>query len=31
MVLVMLLILNWVYSMWFFEKDLRKHSDIVEL
>ena len=31
MVLVMLLILNWVYSMWFLEKDLRKHSDIVEL
>ena len=30
-VLVMLLILNWVYSMWFYEKDLRKHSDIVEL
>ena len=27
----MLLILNWVYSKWFFEKDLRKHSDIVEL
>ena len=31
MVLVMLLLLNWVYSRWFFEKDLRKHSDIVEL
>ena len=31
MVLVMLLILNWVYSKWFFEKDLRRHSDIVEL
>ena len=31
MVLVMLLLLNWVYSTWFFEKDLRKHSDIVEL
>ena len=31
MVLVMLLILNWVYSRWFLEKDLRKHSDIVEL
>ncbi len=30
-VLVMLLILNWVYSRWFLEKDLRKHSDIVEL
>ena len=30
-VLVMLPILNWVYSKWFFEKDLRKHSDIVEL
>lgn len=27
----MLLILNWVYSRWFLEKDLRKHSDIVEL
>ena len=27
----MLLILNWVYSKWFLEKDLRKHSDIVEL
>lgn len=27
----MLLLLNWVYSKWFFEKDLRKHSDIVEL
>jgi len=31
MVLVMLLLLNWVYSKWFFEKDLRTHSDIVEL
>lgn len=31
MVLVMLVILNWVYSRWFLEKDLRKHSDIVEL
>ena len=31
MVLVMLLLLNWVYSQWFFEKDLRRHSDIVEL
>ena len=31
MVLVMLVVLNWVYSKWFFEKDLRKHSDIVEL
>ena len=31
MVLAMLLLLNWVYSKWFFEKDLRKHSDIVEL
>ena len=27
----MLVVLNWVYSIWFFEKDLRKHSDIVEL
>ena len=27
----MLVVLNWVYSKWFFEKDLRKHSDIVEL
>jgi hypothetical protein len=31
MVLMMLVVLNWVYSTWFFEKDLRKHSDIVEL
>ncbi len=31
MVLVMLVVLNWVYSRWFFEKDLRQHSDIVEL
>ena len=31
MVLVMLVVLNWVYSKWFFEKDLRKHSDIIEL
>ena len=31
MVLVMLLLLNWVYSKWLFEKDLRQHSDIVEL
>ena len=31
MVLVMLVVLNWVYAKWFFEKDLRKHSDIVEL
>ena len=31
MVLVMLVVLNWVYSKWFFEKDLREHSDIVEL
>ena len=31
MVLVMLLLLNWVYSKWFFEKDLHKHSDIVEM
>ena len=31
MVLVMLVVLNWVYATWFFEKDLRKHSDIVEL
>ena len=31
MVLVMLVVLNWVYSKWFFVKDLRKHSDIVEL
>ena len=31
MVLAMLVVLNWVYSKWFFEKDLRKHSDIVEL
>ena len=31
MVLVLLVVLNCVYSKWFFEKDLRKHSDIVEL
>ena len=31
MVLVLLVVLNWVYSKWFFEKDLRRHSDIVEL
>ena len=31
MVLAMLLLLNWVYSKWFFEKDLREHSDIIEL
>ncbi len=29
MVLAMLVVLNWVYATWFFEKDLRKHSDIV--
>jgi len=29
--LVLLIVLNWVYSKWLFEKDLRKHSDIVEL
>ena len=28
---MLLVVLNWVYSKWFFEKDLRKHSDIVEL
>ena len=31
MVLVLLVVLNWVYSRWFFEKDLRKHSEIVKL
>ena len=31
MVLLLLVVLKWVYSKWFFEKDLRKHSDIVEL
>lgn len=31
MVLAMLVVLNWVYATWFFEKDLRKHSPIVEL
>lgn len=31
MVLTMLVVLNWVYSKWFFENDLREHSDIVEL
>ena len=29
--MVLLVVLNWVYTKWFFEKDLRKHSDIVEL
>ncbi len=29
--MALLVVLNWVYSKWFFEKDLRKHSDIVEL
>ena len=27
----LLVLLNWVYSKWFFEKDLRTHSDIVEM
>ena len=31
MVAALLVLLNWVYSKWFFEKDLRAHSDIVEL
>lgn len=31
MVAALLVLLNWVYSRWFFEKDLRAHSDIVEL
>ena len=31
LVLVMLLVLNWVYSKWFFKKDLVEHSDIVEM
>ena len=31
MVLALLVVLNWVYSKWFFEKDLRKHSEIVKL
>ena len=30
-ILALLVVLNWVYSKWVFEKDLRKHSDIVEL
>lgn len=30
-VAVMLVALNWVYSKWFFKKDLVKYSDIVEL
>lgn len=30
-VAVMLVGLNWIYSKWFFKKDLVKHSDIVEL
>ena len=29
MVFALLIVLNWVYSRWFLEKDLRKHSDIV--
>jgi len=31
MVLALLVVLNWVYSKWFFKKDLIEHSDIVEL
>ena len=31
LVLALLVVLNWVYSKWFFEKDLRMHSDMVEL
>lgn len=31
MVLALLVVLNWLYSKWLYEKDLRKHSDIVEL
>lgn len=31
LVLVMLLVLNWVYSRWFYKKDLVEHSDIVEM
>ena len=28
---VLLFLLNWVYSKWFYEKDLLEHSDIVNL
>ena len=31
MVLIVLVVLNWVYSKWFYERDLRLHSDVVEL
>ena len=30
-VAVLLVAMNWVYSKWFFEKDLLEHSDIIEL
>ncbi len=28
---MLLVAMNWVYSKWFFEKDLLEHSDIIEL
>jgi hypothetical protein len=28
---VLLVAMNWVYTKWFFEKDLLEHSDIIEL
>ena len=31
MVLIMLVVINWVYSKWFFKKDLKAHSNIIEL
>lgn len=31
MVLMMFVVLNWVYSKWFFRKDLKEHSNIIEL
>lgn len=30
-IVVLLLAMNWVYTKWFFEKDLLEHSDIIEL
>ena len=27
----LLFVMNWVYSKWFYEKDLLEHSDIIEL
>ena len=28
---MLLVAMNWVYTKWFFEKDLLEHSDIIEL